>query len=156
MGKGVNVGIFGATGQVGGVMRSVLAERNFPVDRMRYFASPRSVGKRLPWAGEGIEVEVIDPRGVRPLDVKTILDSVRKTGRVVLVHEAAKAGGPGAEVAAIIADQALDSLAAPIKRIGAPDVPIPQSMYLERLVVPDVSDIVVAVNSIVPTAKVTA
>ena len=74
----------------------------------------------------------------------------------MLVHEAAKAGGPGAELAAIIADKALDSLEAPIKRIGAPDVPIPQSMYLEKLVVPDVSDIVVTVNSIVPTAKVTA
>ena len=117
---------------------------------------PRALEAADLLAAEGISVEVIDPRGVRPLDVNTILDSVRKTGRVVLVHEAAKAGGPGAEVAAVIAEQALDSLEAPIKRIGAPDVPIPQSMYLEKLVVPDVSDIVVTVNSIVPTAKVTS
>jgi len=54
---GVTIGVFGATGQVGTVMREILAERAFPVDRMRYFASPRSVGRRLPWAGGEVEVE---------------------------------------------------------------------------------------------------
>ena len=99
-------------------------------------------------AGEGISVEVLDPRGINPLDKEAILASVEKTGRVVLAHEAAKTGGPGSEVAAIIAEEALTSLAAPIKRVGAPDVPIPQSVYLEQLYVPKTEDVVAAVREV--------
>jgi pyruvate/2-oxoglutarate/acetoin dehydrogenase E1 component len=99
-------------------------------------------------AGEGISVEVLDPRGINPLDKEAILASVEKTGRVVLAHEAAKTGGPGSEVAAIIAEEALTSLAAPIKRVGAPDIPIPQSVYLEQLYVPKTEDVVAAIREV--------
>jgi acetoin:2,6-dichlorophenolindophenol oxidoreductase subunit beta len=99
-------------------------------------------------AKDGISVEVVDPRGIRPLDKETILASVEKTGRVVFAHEPAKTGGPASEVAAIIAEEALSSLAAPIKRVAAPDVPIPQSIFLESFYVPSTTDIVNAVREI--------
>ena len=99
-------------------------------------------------AGEGISVEVVDPRGIRPFDKETVLGSVMKTGRVVLAHEASKTGGPAAEVIAIIAEEALSSLEAPIKRVAAPDVPIPQSVYLEQFMVPTAEQIAAAVREI--------
>jgi acetoin:2,6-dichlorophenolindophenol oxidoreductase subunit beta len=98
--------------------------------------------------GEGVSVEVVDPRGIRPLDKETILASVEKTGRVVLAHEASKPGGPGSEVAAIIAEEAVDLLEGPIKRVAAPDVPIPQSMHLEPFYVPTADDISDAVREL--------
>jgi acetoin:2,6-dichlorophenolindophenol oxidoreductase subunit beta len=101
--------------------------------------------KRLAGA---VDVEVVDPRGVRPFDFEAVLASVRKTGRLVLAHEAPVVGGPGGEVAAHVAEHALMHLEAPIKRVGAADVPIPQSSQLERLVVPRVDDIVAAIRSI--------
>jgi pyruvate/2-oxoglutarate/acetoin dehydrogenase E1 component len=104
-------------------------------------------------AQEGISVEVVDPRGIRPLDTETILASVRKTGRVVLAHEAARSGGPGSEIAAIIAESALEYLEAPIKRVAAPDVPIPQSSYLEQFIVPSVADLCGAIKELVPAGK---
>lgn len=99
-------------------------------------------------AADGISVEVVDPRGINPLDMDTILASVRKTGRVVLAHEAGVTGGPGSEVAARIAEQALDYLQAPIRRVGAPDVPMPQSLRLERRVVPGTADVSSAIKEI--------
>lgn len=99
-------------------------------------------------SSEGISVEVLDPRGINPLDKEAILTSVEKTGRVVMAHEAAKTGGPGSEVAAIIAEEALTSLAAPIKRVAAPDIPIPQSVYLEQLYVPKTEDVVGAIKEV--------
>ncbi len=93
---------------------------------------------------EGIDVEIIDPMTIKPLDRKTIIESVKKTGRVLIVHEAAKTYGFGAEVAAIIADEAIDYLDAPVKRVAALDVPIPFGMRLEDFVLPNVSDIVEA------------
>jgi len=98
---------------------------------------------------QGMEAEVIDPRGINPLDLDAILASVRKTGRVVLAHEAAKLGGPGGEVAALIAEHALDYLQAPIRRVAAPDIPIPQSLRLERAMVPTEQDIVTVVKELV-------
>jgi pyruvate/2-oxoglutarate/acetoin dehydrogenase E1 component len=95
---------------------------------------------------EGISVEVVDPRGIRPLDKETILSSVEKTGRVVLAHEAPKPGGPGSEVAAILAEEAVEYLEGPIKRVAAPDVPIPQSAHLERYYVPTADDVARAVR----------
>lgn len=97
-------------------------------------------------AAEGTSVEVIDPRGIAPLDMDAILASVRKTGRLLLAHEASVRGGPGAEVAAIVAEQALDYLQAPIVRVGAPNSPIPQSVHLEQFVVPKAADIVASVR----------
>lgn len=99
-------------------------------------------------AADGISVEVVDPRGINPLDMDTILASVRKTGRVVLAHEAGVTGGPGGEVAARIAERALDYLQAPIRRVGAPDVPMPQSLRLERRVVPGTADVSRAIKEI--------
>jgi len=99
-----------------------------------------------------IDVEVIDPRGVRPFDFNTLLESVRKTGRLVIAHEAPVVGGPGGEVAAYVAEKALMHLEAPIRRVGAADVPIPQSALLERWVIPQVEDIVNAVRSVTNSA----
>ncbi|MDB6100239.1 MAG: Transketolase, central region [Gammaproteobacteria bacterium] len=113
------------------------------------------VGKSLEAAKRlsalGIDVEVIDPRGVRPFDFDTVLESVRKTGRLVIAHEAPVVGGPGGEVAAVVAERAMMHLEAPIRRVGAADVPIPQSSLLERAVIPQVEDIVNAVRAITKT-----
>lgn len=81
---------------------------------------------------QGISAEVVDPRWLAPLDEETILGSVAKTGRVMIVHEESKTGGTGAEIAAIIAERSLFDLRAPIRRLGSPDVPIAQSLYLEQ------------------------
>ena len=94
---------------------------------------------------EGVSVEVIDPRTLAPLDMETILGSVRKTGRLVVAHEACVTGGVGAEIASQVAYKALDYLAAPIERVGAKDSPIPFSPILEREILPDDQDIVDAV-----------
>ncbi|MFN0301894.1 MAG: alpha-ketoacid dehydrogenase subunit beta [Burkholderiales bacterium] len=85
---------------------------------------------------EGISVEVIDPRTLRPLDEETILASVKKTGRLIVVHEAVRHGGFGAEVAAIVMEKAFDWLDAPVVRISAPDVPMPFNPDLELAVIP--------------------
>ena len=82
---------------------------------------------------EGLEAEVIDLRTLWPWDKNTVLDSVEKTGRLLVAHEAVQVGGFGAEVAATVADRAFSSLRAPIKRIGAPRVPIPYAPPLEDL-----------------------
>jgi len=88
-------------------------------------------------AGEGISVDVIDPRTVQPLDTDTIIASVRRTNRVVVVHEAVTFGGLGAEIAAQIQDIAFDHLDAPVMRVGAPFAPVPFSPALESVYVPD-------------------
>jgi len=97
---------------------------------------------------EGISVEVVDPRGIRPLDKETILASVEKTGRIVLAHEAPKPGGPGSEVVAILAEEAVEYLEGPVKRVAAPDVPVPQSAHLEQYYVPTADDVVQAVREL--------
>ena len=88
-------------------------------------------------AGEGISCEVIDPRTLQPLDMETVVDSARRTNRVVVVHEAVRFGGLGAEVAAQIQEAAFDHLDAPVGRIGAPFSPVPFSPALESGYVPD-------------------
>jgi len=100
-------------------------------------------------AQEGISVEVLDPRGLRPLDFDSIIKSLEKTGRLVFVHEAPKSGGPAAEIIARISEEALDLLAAPIKRVAAPDIPVPMSIRLEPLYVPQTSQIVAAIREVV-------
>ncbi|MFQ5829071.1 MAG: pyruvate dehydrogenase complex E1 component subunit beta [Candidatus Methylomirabilia bacterium] len=97
---------------------------------------------------EGIGVEVIDPRTLVPLDEETILESVRKTGRLVVAHEACKRGGFGAEVAGIVSEKAIDFLDAPIVRVGAPSVPMPYNDSLERLTIPTQQDIVAAIRGL--------
>ncbi len=99
---------------------------------------------------EGIEVEVVDPRTLRPLDTKTIIDSVIKTGRVLIVHEAVKTGGFGGELAAIIAESAaFGYLDAPIVRLAGRDIPIPYNRSLEYHAVPQIEDIVEKARAIV-------
>ena len=85
-------------------------------------------------AAEGIQAEVIDLRTISPIDKETIFESVRKTKRLVIVHEAVKQGGVGAEISALVAEEMIDWLDAPIRRIGAPFVPVPFSPPLEQLV----------------------
>jgi len=95
---------------------------------------------------EGISVEVIDPRTLAPLDVETMVNSVKKTGRLVVVHEANLTGGVSGEIASRIAYSAFDYLSAPVERVGAKDSPVPFSPILEREVLPDDTDIVEAVR----------
>jgi len=98
---------------------------------------------------DGISVEIVDPRTLVPLDKETIINSVKKTGRVVIVTEDCKTAGVSAEIAAVIAEEALDYLDAPIKRVANPDVPIPFSPPLENFVIPDEKRIIEAVKEVV-------
>jgi len=98
---------------------------------------------------EGISVEVVDPRTLAPLDKQAIVKSVKKTGRLVVVSEDCKTAGVSAEIAATVAEETLDYLDAPIKRVAEPDTPIPFSPALEKFVIPDEKRIVKAVKEIV-------
>jgi len=93
-------------------------------------------------AADGIEAEVIDLRSLVPLDRDAILASVRKTHRLLVVHEAIKRGGYGGEIAAIVAEEAFDDLDAPPRRLAGLETPIPYAQHLEKTVVPQVEDIV--------------
>ncbi|WP_019124009.1 alpha-ketoacid dehydrogenase subunit beta [Brevibacillus massiliensis] len=96
---------------------------------------------------EGISVEIVDPRTLVPLDEETIVKSVKKTGRLVVVHEAVKRGGFGGEIASMIAEsEAFDYLDAPIKRLGGKAVPIPYNPILEKAAIPQEADIIQAVK----------
>jgi acetoin:2,6-dichlorophenolindophenol oxidoreductase subunit beta len=99
-------------------------------------------------ASDGISIEVIDPRTLSPLDEETILDSVRKTHKLVIVHEEVKFAGSGAEIAAIVADEAFDYLDAPIKRVAAPFCPVPFAKALEDEFLPNETDIINAVKAV--------
>ncbi len=96
---------------------------------------------------EGIGVEVVDPRTLRPLDTETLLNSARKTGRVVVVDEGRLSCGMASEIAAIVAEQAFDTLRAPVRRVAAADVPIPFSPPLEREVLPTEERVIAAIRS---------
>jgi pyruvate/2-oxoglutarate/acetoin dehydrogenase E1 component len=98
---------------------------------------------------EGISVEVIDPRTLTPLDKAAIVKSVKKTGRIVIVTEDCKTAGVSAEIAAVVAEEAVDYLDAPIKRVAEPDTPIPFSPPLEQFVIPDEKSIIKAVRETV-------
>lgn len=92
---------------------------------------------------EGISVEIIDPRTLVPLDKETIIESVRKTNRALVVYEAVERGGYGAEIASVISESdAFDYLDAPVSRLGGKATPIPYNPNLEKLAVPQVEDIV--------------
>jgi len=92
---------------------------------------------------EGIDIEVVDPRTLRPLDTETIVKSVKKTGKVLIVHEAVKTGGFGGELAGVIAEsEAFGYLEAPIIRLAGKEVPIPYNRDLEKASVPQIEDIV--------------
>jgi pyruvate dehydrogenase E1 component beta subunit len=94
----------------------------------------------------GISVEIIDPRTVQPLDTATIVDSVKKTNRVLIVHEAVEFGGIGAEISSQIQEAAFDYLDAPVARLAAPFAPVPYAPILENAYVPDAPRIEAAVR----------
>ncbi len=98
---------------------------------------------------EGIDCEVIDLLSLAPLDKNAILDSVKKTGKLIIAHEAVKTSGFGAEIAAIIADKAFSHLKSPLKRVTAPDTPIPYAGVLEDEFVPGPEKVKEAVKSII-------
>ncbi len=97
---------------------------------------------------EGISVEVVDLRTLKPLDEETILDSARKTGRVIIVHEACKRGGIGGDIAAMITEEAYDDLDGPVMRVCGLNTPIPYNIELEKVCVPTTEDIVKAIVKI--------
>jgi pyruvate dehydrogenase E1 component beta subunit len=99
-------------------------------------------------AREGIEVEVVDPRTLVPLDLDAIVESVSRTHRLVVAHEAVEHGGFGAEVAAQVQSAAFDELDAPIERVGAPFAPVPFSPPLEDAYLPDRADVTTAVRTL--------
>lgn len=99
-------------------------------------------------SAEGIEAEIVDPRTLVPFDKESVLASVKKTGKVVIVHEAPKTGGFGGEIAAIIAEEGFDYLDAPITRVGAPYMPVPFSPVLEDAYIPSTEKIISAVKGL--------
>jgi pyruvate/2-oxoglutarate/acetoin dehydrogenase E1 component len=110
---------------------------------------PRALAAAADLEQEGVSVEVVDPRTLVPLDEETILQSVAKTGRLVIAHEAVKRGGYGAEIAAMVSEQAFDVLDAPIVRVCARAVPMPYNENLERATIPTQQDIAAAIRSVV-------
>ena len=115
------------------VMRSGTDATIIAVGRM----APEAMVAAASLAEAGVEVEVIDVRSVQPLDSATILDSVRRTNRALVVHEAVTFGGIGAEISSQIQEEAFDFLDAPVLRVGAPFSPVPFSPVLERAYIPD-------------------
>ena len=113
--------------------------------RMLYFAL--EAAKRL--AEEGIEIEVIDPRTLLPLDMETISESIRKTHRAIIVEEGTKTGGTGAEIGMQIIENCFDYLDAPVLRIAGADVPMPKSAVLEKLAIPDADRIYREIKNLV-------
>ena len=109
---------------------------------------PRALSAATVLERDGISVEVVDPRTLQPLDEETILASVRKTNRLLIVHEAWVRGGFGAEVAAMVVDKAFDYLDAPVARLGAPHTPMPYNDRLELEVIPSQDRIVEAIRAL--------
>ena len=121
-------------------------------DRLTIVATGLMVGRSLAAAeqlsADGIEAEVIDPRTLVPLDIDTIVESVQRTGRALVVHEAVRTAGAGAEIAAQISERAFFSLDAPVWRLGAIDTPLPQDPELEQLCIPSTAEIEAAAREL--------
>lgn len=101
-------------------------------------------------AEQGIEAEIVDPRTLVPFDIETVIESVKKTGRLLVVHEAVKFGGIGGEIASLIAESdAFDYLDYPIRRLGAAFTPVPYNPSLEKAAIPSVEDIIENVTEMV-------
>jgi pyruvate dehydrogenase E1 component beta subunit len=96
----------------------------------------------------GVDVELIDLRTLRPLDIDTVIESVKKTGRCVTVEEGWPQGGIGAEIAARLMEHAFDYLDAPVTRVTGKDVPMPYAANLEKLALPSVDEVIAAVNAV--------
>jgi pyruvate dehydrogenase E1 component beta subunit len=111
---------------------------------------PKALEAAEALAADGLQIEVVDPRTLVPLDKAALIQSVAKTGHVLIAHEAHKRAGPGAEIAAMLAEEAIEYLDGPILRIGTKNVPLPYSPVLENFVLPGVQDMVVAITSFWP------
>jgi pyruvate dehydrogenase E1 component beta subunit len=109
---------------------------------------PLCLAVRKAFAARNLHLEVVDLVSLQPLDRETIVKSVRKTGRAVIVEEGCLTGGVCAEVAAVIAGECMDALEAPVRRVAAADVPIPSSPELEKAVLPGPDDVVKAVREV--------
>jgi pyruvate dehydrogenase E1 component beta subunit len=116
----------------------------------------RALGAAEKLAAEGIQAEVIDPRTIAPLDTQTILESVEKTGHLVLVDQATRHASVSTVIAGEVAEHGFDSLQAPIVQVTGLDATIPYSEPLEAYVLPDDDKVVAAVQSVLGTAPVTA
>jgi pyruvate dehydrogenase E1 component beta subunit len=99
-------------------------------------------------AKEGIEVEIVDLRTLRPLDMEPVIDSFKKTNRAVIVEEGWKSYGVGAEIASRIYEEAFDFIDAPIQRVAQKEVPLPYNQALEQLALPQVEDVIRAVREV--------
>jgi 2-oxoisovalerate dehydrogenase E1 component beta subunit len=97
---------------------------------------------------DGTSVEILDLRSITPWDVQAVLDTVTKTSKVLVLHEDTHTSGFGAEIAATIAEQAFESLDAPVVRLTAPDTPVPFSPPLEKAFLPQVGDVVAAIDKL--------
>jgi acetoin:2,6-dichlorophenolindophenol oxidoreductase subunit beta len=97
---------------------------------------------------EGVEVEVVDLRTLAPLDKETVLSSVRKTGRLVVLHEATRTGGFAGEISAIVMEEAFSSIKAPLRRVTGPDIPVPSSPPFERFYMPNEKKLISAIREI--------
>jgi pyruvate/2-oxoglutarate/acetoin dehydrogenase E1 component len=97
---------------------------------------------------EGISIEVVDPRNLLPLDKETIIKSVKKTGKLIIMDEESKTGSAASEIAAVVAEEGFDLLKAPIKRVCSPDTPIPFSPALEKAWIPSEDELIKAVKEI--------
>jgi acetoin:2,6-dichlorophenolindophenol oxidoreductase subunit beta len=104
-------------------------------------------------AADGIEAEVIDPRTLVPFDLETVADSVRRTNRLVVAHEAVEHGGFGGEIAAEVQAAAFDDLDAPIERVGAPFTPVPLSPALEDAYLPGADEVYAAARATLGLAR---
>jgi pyruvate dehydrogenase E1 component beta subunit len=99
-------------------------------------------------AKDNISAEVIDLRTLKPMDTETIIESVKKTGRIVTVEEGWRQSGVGAEIAAVVTEQAFDWLDAPVARVTGKDVPMPYAANLEKLALPSVAEVVAAAKAV--------
>jgi 2-oxoisovalerate dehydrogenase E1 component beta subunit len=97
---------------------------------------------------DGISTEIIDLRTIMPWDRKAVLESVEKTSKVVVLHEDTHTGGFGGEIAATIAEEAFEHLDAPVRRIAAPDTPVPFAPALEKAFLPQVDDVVAGLKEL--------
>ena len=122
-------------------------------DDLTLVAVSRVVGEALSAASkleeQGITVEVVDPRTIQPLDLATIVESVKRTGRLIVASDDVKTGGIGSEIAAAVMEEAFDSLDAPILRVAAPHMSIPFSPALEQAYMPNAQKIVEAANRLI-------
>ena len=131
------------------IARAAVRRRGSDVSLITYGGSlPKALEAAERLEADGIAAEVVDLRVLRPLDTDTVLESVARTHRVVVIDEAWRSYGPAAELSALIAEEALWDLDAPVQRVATAEVPLPYAGHLEHAALPQVEDIVAAVRRI--------